>query len=366
MKLLVTSVGSLLGQNILDCIESRRSQIEVIGMNSMAENQRNFRCDKVYLVSNTDSPYFFDEFKTIVDNENPDFILPGRDADCIFLAEYKSLFPDGFSKKIPFGSSFIPKIVIDKYLTHLFCKKNQLAFADTFLYTPQTDPSIVNEFVEKHGFPLIVKPREGFGSHGVYFVLNSDQLSTLVAETPILLQEYLGQPDNITKHANLFSRGIPLFFQVTENEQYAAQTIISPDGTIGKVFISINTMIQGRAELIQQIENEAIEKLVVDFCTVFFKNGWYGPLNFQLKPDINGNWKVFELNPRLTGTSSARTLLGYDEFGILATLFIPEFNIENLSKPVTTQGQVIKYLHDNLIQNSDIDLLNKNKVWTKY
>ncbi|MFO7621778.1 MAG: hypothetical protein R6W81_11030 [Bacteroidales bacterium] len=362
MKLLITSVGSLLGQNILDSIESRRSLIKVIGTNSIAENPRNFRCDKVYLVHNTKSNQFNKDFTAIIKKEKPDFILPGRDEDCIFMSEYKSNHPEEFAKKIPFGSSFIPKIIFDKYQTHLFCKKNKLAFADSFL-VHKSERTGLNEFIQKHGFPLIVKPREGFGSSGVHFVLNKNQLNKSLSDTEVLLQEYLGNPDDIFKYQKQFIRGIPLFFQITEKEQYAAQTIISPNGQIGEVFITINTMVMGRAEYTKQIENKDIEKLVGEFSRIFYQKGYYGPLNFQLKPDKHGIWKVFELNPRFTGTSSGRNLLGYDEFGILVNLFIPEFKITNFTKSEKVKGRVIKYLHDNLLLDENIELLCKDKVW---
>jgi carbamoylphosphate synthase large subunit len=366
MKLLITSVGSLLGQNILDCIESRRSLIKVIGMNSIAENPRNFRCDKVYLVHNTGSNHFYKDFTAIIEKENPDFILPGRDGDSIFLADFKSKHSAEFSKRIPFGNSFIPRIVLDKYQTYLFCKKNRLAFADTFLFTQKNRNIRLNEFIHKHGFPLIVKPREGFGSNGVHFVLNNDQLNESARDGEVLIQEYLGNPDDFLKYENKFKGGIPLFFQVDEKEHYAAQTIISPNGTTGEVFITINKMVLGRAEYIKQIENKYIEKLIRKFSKVFFENGWYGPLNFQLKPDRYGTWKVFELNSRLTGTSSGRVLLGYDEFGILVNLFNPEFKIPNLTKPEKIKGKVIKYLQDNLLLDEDTEMLNKNKEWKRF
>lgn len=364
MKLLITSVGSLLGQNILDSIETRRHLIEVVGMDSAAENYRNFRCDVVHLVPNSDSEHFLSNFTRIIETEKPDFILPGRDGDSIFLSDLKSRYPEKFSKLIPFGSSVIPRIVLDKYKTHIFCKQNQLAFADTLLFTDNRIE--LNEFVSKHRFPLVVKPSTGFGSHGVYFVLNDDQLNEIIKEGEVLFQEYLGNPDDIFKYENVFKKGIPLFFQIPEEKQYAAQTIISPDGTVGEVFITINTMVMGRAECVKEIKNKDIEELVSNFSREFYKNGWYGPVNFQLKPDRNGKWKVFELNSRLTGTSSGRTLLGYDEFGILTDIFIPEFKIPNLTKSQKVKGRVIKYLHDNLILDENIEQLNSNKEWRKY
>ena len=54
MKVLLTSVGSLVGQNILDVLEypgfSRRSLMRVVGSNSVPDAACNFRCDRCYLL----------------------------------------------------------------------------------------------------------------------------------------------------------------------------------------------------------------------------------------------------------------------------------------------------------------------------
>jgi carbamoyl-phosphate synthase large subunit len=365
MKLLITSVGSLLGQNVLDSIESRRNLLNVVGLNSIAENARNFRCDKVYLVRKVSHPKFLDEFSEIVETEKPDFILPGRDEDCVFLADFKSKHPKEFSNKIPFGSSFIPKIMLDKYESHLFCKQHKLPFADTFLYVNKDDKNGLDQFVSKYGFPLLVKPREGFGSLGVYYILNQTQLNETIKTGNVLFQEYLGKSDRILKYESVFKKGIPLFFQIPEHEQYAAQTIIHRDGTIGEIFFVVATMVFGRAESSKHIVNKEVEQLVRRFSKVFYENGWYGPVNFQLKQDRNGSWKVFELNPRLTGTSSGRVLMGYDEIGLLTDIFLPERKFPNLSKKEKVKGTHIKYLHDSLLLDKDVETLKANKVWKK-
>lgn len=365
MKLLITSVGSLLGQNILDSIESRRYAIEVIGIDASAENPRNYRCDTVYLVSKTDSETFLEEFTRIINKENPDFILPGRDGDSIFLSDLKSQSPEKYKLKIPFGSSFIPRMMIDKYQTHLFCKSNNLAFADTIVYSKENDLAGLKQFIDKHCYPLLVKPREGFGSHGVYYVFELEQIMELAKDGEILIQEYLGQTEHVAIYKDIFKKGIPLFFQVPENEQYAAQTIISPNGNVGEIFFTKNSMVHGRAEYSKQIHNYEVDQLVHQFSNVIYKHGWYGPVNFQLKPDKNGQWKVFELNSRLTGTSSGRALLGYDEFGILANMFVPELKIPDLTKIEKVKGQVFKYLQDNLLLDEDVNRLNMDKVWKK-
>tara|TARA_R110002124_G_scaffold270505_1_gene439010 strand:- start:1537 stop:2649 length:1113 start_codon:yes stop_codon:yes gene_type:complete len=365
LKLLITSSGSLLGQNILDSLETRRDQIEIIGINSVAENARNFRCNKVYLVPNTLSPEFEHQFLTIVKNEKPDMILPGRDEDCVFLCEIRTKYPQLFLNNIPFGSSNIPKMMFDKYQSYRFCSEHNLPFAETILFSTGDSETILNNFVAQHGFPLIVKPKSGFGSHGVFYVLNNDQLFELARDGEILIQEFLGDAEHINKFKDIFKKGIPLFFQVEEKEHYAAQTIISKDGEITDLFVSKHTMIHGRAEYSREIQNLEIENLARKSCTIFFENGWHGPVNFQVKMNSRGIWKIFEMNPRLTGSSSARAKLGYDEFGIISELFYPQFGFENLTKPTRDFGEVIKYLTDNLLLDSDVETLKKDKVWIK-
>ena len=46
-------------------------------------------------------------------------------------------------------------------------------------------------------------------------------------------------------------------------------------------------------------------------------------------------------------------------------IFIPELKIPNLTKSKKVKGQVIKYLHDNLLLDDDIGKLTKDKVWKK-
>jgi len=354
-----------LGQNVLDIIESRRNLIEVVGTNSIAQNPRIFRCDTVYFVHETKEKEFESEFTEIVSKENPDLILPGRDEDCIFLADFKTRHHEEFKNKIPLGDSLIPEMMLDKQKSFLFCRENGLPFADTFYYSSQRNRVDLNDFISEHGFPLLVKPREGFASVGVYYVITEKQVDEITESGDVLFQEYLGNPEHVLKFKDIFKRGIPLFFQVPEKEQYAAQTIIGPDGKIGEVFFTINTMVHGRAEFSKQIFDDKVENLVKTCSSVFFQNGWYGPVNFQLKPDRSGNWKIFELNPRLTGTSSGRTLLGYDEFGILCDIFIPEMKIPSLTKSVKTKGILIKYLTDNLLLDKDVERLKADKVWKR-
>jgi len=365
MKLLITSVGSLLGQNVLDSIESRRNLINVVGLNSVAQNPRNFRCDTIYKVHETSNTLFEKEFLNIISNEKPDIILPGRDEDCVFLADLREKYPERLKHVIPFGSSYIPRIMLDKYDSYRFCMEHSLPFAASFYFNDNNKKSRakLNEFVEQYEFPLVAKPREGFGSQGVYFVLNFKHLDQVIRDGNIVLQEYLGNPEKILMYKDEFKKGLPLFFQIPEDEQFAVQSVIGPAGKLFEVFLTVNTLVLGRNEYIEQMVDTEVEDIVKKFSKVLFKYGWCGPLNLQMKKDRRGKWKVFELSPRQTGSTSGRLQLGYDEFGILCEAFMPEQKIPNLTKKPKVKGQVFKYLQDNIVLETDIKVLESKKVW---
>nr|NQU92565.1 hypothetical protein [Bacteroidota bacterium] len=232
-KILITSVGSLVGQNILDALKSRRENISIIGINSIAESQRIFRCDKVYLVPPTEQSQTFEPaFDAIFQSEQPDLVLAGRDIDVIFLANYKKAHPE-IGNRIPGGDTWIAQMMYDKVETFRFAEKNNLSFALTFLYRDSNDLQSLDGFIERQGFPLIVKPRKGCGSLDVFFVNDYDQVNTLISEGgEVLFQEYLCHDKLFEQYNENYRKAIPLFFQIPDTNDFAAQFVISPHGNL--------------------------------------------------------------------------------------------------------------------------------------
>ena len=167
MRILVTSVGSLLGQNILDALESRRDRIKLIGTNSGAQSSRIFRSDVLYMVPPTEEKAnYFNRLIEVIKLEEPDLILAGRDDDAVRLSELKESNVK-FGKIIPCGCSEAAILMKDKRASYEFAKQNKLPFAATFWR--KNRPDELRDFCRGNGFPLIVKQNDGFGSHGIYF-----------------------------------------------------------------------------------------------------------------------------------------------------------------------------------------------------
>lgn len=366
IRILITSVGGQVGQNILDVLEIRRNFVEVLGINSIAESHGNFRCDKIFLVPPTEKESLFEKaFEEILNCEQPDIILAGRDIDVLFLAGYKEKHPE-IGHRFVCGNSSIAQIMYDKHRTYQYAVKNNLPFADTFLYSERSNQDGLNEFIAKHRFPLIVKPRRGCGSQNVFFLTNFREVKALIKkEEEALIQEYLCPDENFDKYLANYKKGMPLFFQVNDNNHYVSQVVISPDQKVVGVFNSRHTMISGKAESSVVYENEKVDMLVRAYVDALILAGWIGFLNIQFKPDRDGCWKVFEINSRMAGASSSRFLLGFDELGLMIKSFFPDLDFPVFSGYYSRPGTVLKFLTDHFLYDRYVTELNEKKSWVK-
>lgn len=364
MNILVTSLGNLLGQNILDALESRRDRIKLIGADNSAQNPRVFRSDILYWVPPTDEEQdFFKRLTEIIRLEKPDLILAGRDHDAVILSKYKEHYKE-FSRIIPCGSSVAARLMQDKYLSYTFSVRNNLPFADTL--EVQNDIEKAVRFCERYGFPIIAKQKFGYGSLGVYFLNDIEECREVLSEGEFIIQEYLDPDDRIMEYIKAYKKATPLFFQIPEDRQYAAQVIIGPSGEFSEVFTSVNKLVLGRCEYSEHIDDRELEELAKSCAEKFYKMGWYGFLNIQCKPDKNNMWKIHEFNPRMSGSTSARCKMGFDEIGIICSMFRPELKFPNLTTGIKPEGAVVKTLTDDIyvpISLSKEFLINK--VWKK-
>jgi len=366
IKVLITSVGSLVGQNILDALENRRKYLTIIGINSIVESQRIYRCDRAYLAPKTSSLDFETRFHDIVQKENPDLILAGRDEDVVFLANYRKNVVTS-KHLIPVGEPYLAEMMLDKFKTHLFTEKHNLPFAATLLYQNDSDSSKLERFIAIHGFPLLVKPRQGFGSLNVYIVTNQEQVNNLIKDNQeVMFQEYLSPAKNLDLLQEQLTKGIPLSFQVPNDEHMVSQVLISRKGTILDYISTKQSLVMGRTEYARVYNDPALNRMIELYANNLAKNGWWGFLNIQSRLDRFGKWKVFELNPRLSGATSTRLNLGLDEIGLILKDEKPEWLFPIEDNPSRRQNHIFKYLTDHSVADCDMEQLRTEGIWNKH
>lgn len=326
MKILITSVGSLVGQNILDVLEypafSRRSRVEIIGTNSIPESPQNFRCDKVYLICNTDSEYFESEFKEILNKEKPDVVLSGRDEDTLVVTNI--IRKNNYDIKLPYGSIESLEIALDKVKTSEFCLRNQLPFANTFISKGGDILNELRSFALDNSFPLIAKPIQGYASKGVFFIRNMDELEYASKFEGYMFQEYLGDGKLLESYFDSMEYLVPLFAHAPNITHHSCHVIIRPDGTYDDIFISKNEHNSGVTVGFKRVQNDFLRDATDKYVKAVYLEGGYGPLTVQFRKDRKGIWKAQEMNMRTNGNTFPRFMSGQDDLGEIFNYLYPD------------------------------------------
>lgn len=372
IRVLQLSVGSLLGQVLFDLLAERRGTAEVIGLNSEPDSLWNFLCDRVYLSPPLEQEDAFQAFfAKILKRHAPQVILPGRDDDVVFLARWRDAHPE-WASQIPCGNPELASLLRDKWKATQWAQQHALPCALTCVYRGPQDLASLRAFREQLPLPWIAKPCQGDGSRGV-FVIDSDealegflkahaQREHTEPRTSFVFQEYLSPPPELQQKLALLKWGSPLFFQIPEQRQYAAQSIIGPEGQLGEIFCSVSHMLMGRCEYLERGEYPELRDLMQRYCQVLAQEGWRGFVNLQAKPDRAGQWKMHELNLRLSGGSSARLLQGYDEWAQLFAYFYPELPQQDLAS-TDIRGPVQRKFQNWVLDRGRIDSLERRGEW---
>lgn len=363
MKIFITSVGSLVGQNILDALEGRRAGVRVIGINSLAEAASNFRCDICYtapMASNEEQ--YRARLLEIMASELPDLVLAGRDDDVSALAAIRERNPR-LAAGIVCGSLGAARTMEDKLLSYHFARQRGLPFADT----ASGDEIDLRKLVVRCGYPLIAKPRRGYGSRGARLIQNEEQLARAAALKDYVFQEYINPPSELNASIPDLRIGVPLFYSLPELWQYALQAVIAPSGEVVGTCCMVNdVLVAGRSEQNSLADDPALIEGVRGYALALADIGWVGTLILQGRRTEGGRFVAFEINGRLGGSISSLLHLGFDQLGLVAHHFAGAQRLAASPFLGGTGVTVYKSLCDFPVRHEDVATLKKNGVWRRF
>lgn len=297
-KVLLTSAGSLLGRGILSTLTERRQNLFLVGGDLNPHNPGTRSCDVAVSLPPSTSLDFTDAVARIVAEHRIDLVIPGRDPDALLLA--RTHLP------LAAPSPALVETSRDKWLTYLWCQEVGIPFVAT-VCTDHADRQNTLEWP----MPLIAKPRAGSGSIGVRVILTQDQLQGTLAQPGMVIQPFIDPPAHLSPDLTL---GTPLFWEVECNAEYGVQALIGPLGEIGPWFCFLASHKSGRNDRLRPCHDPSLNDFASDVVPKLAAHGWRGPINLQARRSAQG-WQLIEINPRFSGGTSGRYLLGFDEVG---------------------------------------------------
>ena len=336
-RLLVMSVGSLVGTNVLECLEALgRDRFELIGLNSDPDAANNFRVNICYLSPEaSDRTALFALLDRVTDTHAPDLIIPTRDDDVVVLSHWAQGRPHA---RAMVGSPRIAEVIRDKWVSYEWATARRLPFARSAI-----DAAGAASLRRELGFPLVAKPRDGFGSNGVRMLLTEDHLRAVLATGGYIVQECLDPPRVLTAEDLLL--GMPFWFAPVQVANPSTLCLLHDSGceflaawvSEGRCGAALRTML---------IDAPPLRQLAEDFGEAAWSEGWRGLLNVQTRVDSAGRYVPIELAGRFIGSAAALHVLGVPVAAAVLKHFLPSFDHAATTFPLpgaVAAKQVVTY-----------------------
>lgn len=299
----ISCIGSGVGESVINSCRLSNLPLRTVGLGTNPFAFGAYACD---VMDYTPTIYASDFIEKLIQKcieYQIDFLIPGRDDEAHIYAQNRPKFEQAGIEILAASEEMIA-LCRDKERMSL--ELNPIA--DVFVKCFQKEKILESLQKGETNFPLIAKPRSGFASKGVE-IIHSEADFHLVSENHILQE--LAEPKEDDPNYGFFISEIAK----NRNPQVAEisiQLVIGKSGDLLGKMATYNKLSNGIPIEIIPFENPQIWETVDQLLPEFLKRGLVGPLNIQGRLTDKG-LKVFEMNPRFTGITGLRALMGFNE-----------------------------------------------------
>ncbi len=318
INILITAIGGGgHGEQVLKALRLANNPLyRLHGADMNPNSPQKKLVEEFCVLPNATNPKYFAALTHFIKRKNIDVLIHGCEPELKIFSEKRSLLEE-LGVKVLINSPEVIQLCMNKFKTAN--KLRELGF--------QT----INQILVRHlselqqilWFPVVVKPNVGGGgSSNVFICQDFDELINIckylrIEEdlNGILIQEYVGTSESEFTVGVLSDFNGDLITSIGLRRQLSGQMNVklSVRNRTSRIDLGSNLIIssgisQGEIKQFPEVTHqcEEIAKAI----------GSRGPLNIQCRL-VDGQIKVFEINPRFSGTTSIRALAGVNEPDIL-------------------------------------------------
>lgn len=301
----VTGPSGDVGHGIVNGLRESTVPVRILGLDNSDSYAASVQCDVCVKMPLVNSPDYIDCLIETLTQHEARYLFCGIDPEVLLIAKHKDMI---------LARSGCHAVVADQ---DLVAKCSDKLFTARWLTslgiaTPKTWSR--DELVEQIAtagnppLPLIVKPRVGRSSQGVRVIHEADDLKDELtrSDDQVCFQEYL------------------------PGSEYTCGLLFDSAGTLRDWVISRRELSGGRTVVAVFECAPSVEKLVQSFGT---KVSAHGSLNIQAKLNSAGEPCVFEINPRISGSTLMRLDAGYNDTARILENLVQNTAIERTQSP---------------------------------
>ncbi|MCD4768759.1 MAG: NAD-dependent epimerase/dehydratase family protein [Bacteroidales bacterium] len=311
-KILITCVGSGVGQSVLDSANITGAY-EIIGCDVKRNVYAYNLCNKLYIAPTIYDDNYLEFIIDICNKENVSIVIPGHDHELLVFSKNRQLFEEN-NIEVLVSSPYIIEISRDKYKWHEYFKELGCSIVPTFK---------VSDFISNPDdslLPAIIKPSGGSASQGITIINDISEMVNTTLGTDIIQPYLFPLKDDENYKSILKAVESGKFVQLSE---ISIQLVFTKKSKFAGIFISKNTLKSGVPMFIDPIDPDSFEYIeeIKKFIPILIKKKVKGPVNIQGRITKQG-LIFFEMNMRFTGITGNRAQLGFNEVNFLVNDFL--------------------------------------------
>jgi carbamoyl-phosphate synthase large subunit len=308
---MITAIGGIgVGEQILKAL-LLGGDYQLIGADIDPTCPQFALADTCLVLPPASDPTYLDELLATCLRHHVEALFVGSEAELRVLSPNRQRFVD---------AGIVVMLAPDEVITTCMDKPATAAFLELHGFaTPLTWSADGAEQIDR--FPVVVKPaRNGGGSSDCYIAQSSDELQVLLSYlarrgADIMVQEYVGDPQSEYTVGVLhdldgrFVNSIAVHRKLT-NPLSVRQAVpnLTDRWDLGPKLVVSSGVSQGDVGPFPEV-TATCERIAAEL-------GARGPINVQCRL-VNDEVVVFEINPRFSGTTSLRAMVGYNEPDLL-------------------------------------------------
>ena len=311
---LVTGVGGGgNGEQLVKALRFSTIPYHVIGTDLTASAAQQSGADDFEALPHANDPSYLDALLDVCVRKKVEVLLPGSEPELRLMTRHAGRIREQVAL-LAVNDQALIDICSDKFKTAEFLATHGFGSPTSLLVDS------VNDLEPIPGFPLIVKPTVGGGSQNVYLIQNRDELQMICGfllgyYESVLVQEYVGCADQEFTVGVLFDGEGRLINSIALNRFILTSLsnrirVSNRTGRkeLGDVLAISSGVSQGRVDAFPDVRKHCEQ--------VGLALGAKYAINIQCRM-VDGRPIIFEINPRFSGTSSIRAMLGLNEPDLL-------------------------------------------------
>jgi len=276
-------------------------------------------CDAHQKVKPVVDPDFIGQLEGLLIEHKIQLLLCGVDSEVQLMAKWRTHLEQRTGCRIVVADEEMVRTFADKFDTTIWLEQHGLNPPNTWLCNSK---STLKEFSPR--LPIVAKPRHGNASKGLHFLKTDADLERFLLSKPIdyCFQEFL------------------------EGPEYTCGLLFDSEGNLKDWMSARRELSNGQTMMAEVVDNPDIDAFILRFASqIHFR----GPMNLQLKIGKDGQPKVFEVNPRLSGSTSMRIAVGFNDPARIVAHWLFDELIERTS---VRRAKIFRYLTE-LVVSSD-------------